>query len=73
MLNKIICFSLAPRFMLNSTDKKFQMLIKTKILTNEEVSCLSLTDVVFIMLINVKMPAIVCIVTFMSWINLLLL
>ena len=30
---------------------KFQLLIKTKILTNKEVSCLSLSDVVFIMLI----------------------
>ena len=33
---------------------KFQLLIKTKILTNIEVSC---SDV-FIMLINVKMPTI---------------
>ena len=36
---------------------KFQMLMKTKILTSEEVS-LSFSDVVFIMLINVKMPTI---------------
>ena len=34
---------------------KVQLLIKTKIPTNEEVSCRSLSDVVFIMLINVKM------------------
>ena len=44
---------------------KFQLLIKTKIPTNEYVSCLSLSDVVFIMLINVKMP-------FMSRINFVL-
>ena len=35
---------------------KFQLPIKTKIPTNEEVSCLSHSDVVLIMLINVKMP-----------------
>ena len=53
---------------------KFQLLIKTKIPTNEEVSCfnLSLSDVVFIMLINVKMPTIVGILTFMSRINFVL-
>ena len=33
---------------------------------------LSLSDDVFIMLINVKMPTIVGILTFMSWINLVL-
>ena len=37
----------------------FQLLIKTKILTNEDASCLSLSNVVFIMLINVKIPTIV--------------
>ena len=51
---------------------KFQLLIKTEIPTNEEVSLLSLSDVVFIMLINVKMPTIVGILTFMSRINLVL-
>ena len=51
---------------------KFQLLIKTKIPTNKEVSCLSLSDVVFIMLINVKMPTIVGILTFMSRINFVL-
>ena len=52
---------------------KFQMLIKTKIPTNKEVSCcLSLSDGVFIMLINVKMPKIVGILTFMSRINFVL-
>ena len=48
---------------------KFQLLIKTKILTNKEVFALSLLDVVFIMLLNVKMPMIVGILTFMSRIN----
>ena len=47
---------------------KFQLLIKTKILTNEEVSCFKS----LIMLINVKMPTIVGILTFMSRINFLL-
>ena len=52
---------------------KFQLLIKTKIPTNKEVSCLkSLRYVVFIMLINVKMPTIVGILTFMSRINFVL-
>ena len=46
----------------------FQLLIK-KIPTNEEVSCFS--DV-FILLINVKMPTIVGILTFMSRINFVL-
>ena len=45
---------------------KFQLLIKTKIQTSEEVSGLSLSVVLFIMLINVKMPTIVGILTFMS-------
>ena len=45
---------------------KFQLLIKTNIPTNKEV----LSDVVFIMLINVKMPTIIGILTFMSRINL---
>ena len=49
---------------------KFQLLIKTKILTTEEVIfALSLSDVVFIMLIDVKMPTFVGILTFMSRIN----
>ena len=45
---------------------KFQLLIKTKIPKNEKVS---LADVAFIMPINVKMPTIVGILTFMSRIN----
>ena len=46
---------------------KFQLLIKTKILTKKFLA-LSLSDVVFIMLVN----AIVGILTFMSRINLIL-
>ena len=54
-------------FMLNSNEHE----ISTQLLTNKEVSCfnLSRSDVVFIMLINVKMPMIVGILTFMSRIN----
>ena len=46
----------------------FQLLIKTRIPTkfNEEVSC---SDVVVIMLINVRMPTIVGILTFISRIS----
>ena len=47
--------------MLNSTEHEISMLIKTKMPINED---LSLSDVVFIMLINVKMPTIVGILTF---------
>ena len=50
---------------------KFQLLIKTKIPTKKFLA-LSLSDVVFIMLINVKMPTIVGIVTFVSRINFVL-
>ena len=38
---------------------KFQLLIRTKIPTNKMFLALSLSDVVFIMLINVKMPTVV--------------
>ena len=49
---------------------KFQLLIKTRIPTNEEVSSFkSLRCRIFIMLINVKMPTLVGILTFMSRIN----
>ena len=62
---------------------EFQLLIKAKIPTNEEVSSLPTNEevssfkslkinVVFIMLINVKMPTIVGILTFMSRINFML-
>ena len=58
--------------MLNSTEYKIQLLIKTKMQTNVEVLALSLSDVVFIMLINIKMTTIVGISTFMSRINFML-
>ena len=55
--------------MLNSTEHEISTSHKTKIPTDEEFLALSLADVVFIMLINVKMPTIVGILTFMSRIN----
>ena len=42
-----------------------QLLIKTKMLKNTRID-FNLSDVVFIMIINVKMPTIVCILTIMS-------
>ena len=38
---------------------KFQLLIKTNMLKNEDFSWIKLSDVVFIMLLDVKMPTIV--------------
>ena len=51
---------------------KFELLIKLKYRQMKKVLDLSLTDVVFIMLINVKMPTIVGILTFISRIKFLL-
>ena len=52
---------------------KFQLLIKTKVPANKSfLFALSLSDVVFIMLIIVKMPHIVSILTFMSSIKFVL-
>ena len=51
---------------------KFQLHIKTKIRKIKKFLALSLSDVVFIILINVKMPTIVGILTFMSRINFVL-
>ena len=51
---------------------KFQLLIKAKYRQMKKFLALSLPDVVFIMLINVKMPTIVGILTFMSRINFML-
>ena len=58
---------------------KFQLLMKTKMLKNEDFFSLKLSDVVFIMLINVffmlinvKMPKVDCILTFMCMINVML-
>ena len=57
--------------MLNSTEHEISTAHKNKN-TNKEVSALSLSDVVFNMLINVYMPTIVGILTFMSSINFVL-
>ena len=51
---------------------KFQMLINTKILTNKKFLALCLSDFAFSMLIKVKMPTIVGILTFISRINFVL-
>ena len=51
---------------------KFQLLIKLKYRQIKKFLALSLSDVVFIMLINVKMPTVVGILTFMSRINFVL-
>ena len=51
---------------------EFQLLIKIKCLQMKEFLAISLSDVVFILLINVKMPTIVGILTFMSRTNFVL-
>ena len=48
---------------------KFLLLIMTKTLKNKDFLDLKLSDVAFILLINVKVPTIVGILTFMSRIN----
>ena len=50
---------------------KFQLLIKTKMLKNTRIA-FKLLDVVFIMIINVKMRTIVRILTFLSMVNYML-
>ena len=52
--------------------KKIQLLIKAKILTKKKWLAWGLSDVVFILLINVKMPTIVGILTFICRINFVL-
>ena len=52
---------------------EFQLLIKSKMLKNKDFLAFKLSDVVFIMLIDVKMPTIVGILTFMSMIHLMLI
>ena len=51
---------------------RFQLLIKIQIPTKEKFLVLNVLDVVFIMLINGKLPTIVGILTFMSRINFVL-
>ena len=46
--------------------KKFQLLVESKIRKNNDFSCTKHSDVGFIQLINVKMPTIVGILTFIS-------
>ena len=50
---------------------EFQLLIKTKMLKIKTL-CFQIDNVVFIMLINIKMPTIVGILTFISMINFVL-
>ena len=51
---------------------EFQQLMKNIMLKNKDFLAFKLSDVVFIMLINVKMPTIGGILTFMSKINFVL-
>ena len=51
---------------------KLQLFINTKMLKNIDIFAFKLSDVVFIMLINVKIPTIVGISTFISMINFML-
>ena len=51
---------------------KFQLLIKLKYRKIKKFLALRLSDVIFIMLINVKMPTVVGILTFMNRINVVL-
>ena len=59
-------------FMLNSTEHKFQLLIKQKYSQMKKFLALCLSNAEFIMLMNVKMPTIVGILTFMSRISFVL-
>ena len=58
--------------MLNSTEHKISTAHKTKTLKKIGIFAFKLSYDVFIMLINVKMPIIVGILTFISWINFML-
>ena len=51
---------------------KFQLLIKAKMMKNQKNLAIKFSDAVFIMLINVKMPTILGILTFMYMLNLML-
>ena len=55
--------------MLNSTRHEISTAHKNKMLQNKDFFAFKLSDVLFIMLIHVKMPTIVGILTFMSMIN----
>ena len=58
--------------MLNATEHEISTAHKTKMLKKEPFLAFRLSDVVFTMLINVKMPAIVGILTFISMISFML-
>ena len=58
--------------MLNSAESQISTASKTKYQQIRKFLALILSDVVFIMLINVKMPTIVGLLTFMSRINFVL-
>ena len=51
---------------------EFQLLLKSKMQKNNDFLAVNLTDDVIIMLINVKMPTIVSILTFISMIYFML-
>ena len=59
-------------FMLNSTEHEISTAYKIGVLKMKTFLAFRFLDFVFIMLINVKMPTIVGILTFMSMINLML-
>ena len=48
---------------------EFQFLSKCKIVINKDISSFKLSDIAFILLINVKMPTVVGILTFISMIK----
>ena len=58
--------------MLNSTEHGISILINLKCLKIKTFLAFRCSDVAFIMLINIKMPTIVGILTFMSMINFML-
>ena len=66
-LGVIILFSCSTQL-----GTKFQLLIKSKIPTKEDVFYFKLSDAVFIMLASVKMPTIFGVLSFMSRINFVL-
>ena len=57
---------------LTQLSMNFYLLIKTKMLKNEDFLAFKLSGAIFIMLITVKMPAIIGILTFISLINFIL-
>ena len=60
------------KFLNAQLSTKFQLLINTQILKISKFLALSLSDIAFIMLINVKKPTIVGILTFIRRINFVL-